>query len=713
MKRIIVVLMAMLFYANAVLSQAVETTNGRSVYIGKSQEVEVSDHETKSQPATIVIPPSVSDGKINDGKKITITPLTELPQVVNNNLRQMLSQTSGLYVSEVSNESFASISSRGIGDPHESYNILLLKDGLPIGADPYGYPANYYLPAVDSLDSIEFYRGGASLLYGPQPGGTLNFISKKAQLNSKLKLTTRHIVGSGDLYNTYNQLSGGDESAAALGFIHSRSSKGFRDFNSDLDIQNGGFRFTLAPSSETRILIDLDAYQGRHNEPGGLSDVAGDQLAFIGDDRFASTLQYDRLKIDRYAPTITLEHDIDKDTTLRTSAYGAYYLRESFRQSYGTAPTFGGIPNGTTNTIQKQEFNTYGLDARIIHQWDRSDTLSVGTTVYGTNSPFIQWKGDTAFAKSGAKERDINRDSFVTSLFAENKFQFGNLSVTPGVRLENISQNIDEQFTSVQDATLREESRTDHVPLFGIGAQYDLSKQTQAYFNISQGYKPATFQDVVPLQTGDLISDNLDPAHSISYETGVRGKPVEWLTSDLSVFWTSYRDQFGRVGNKIQNVGTGRYQGVDLISELNLSNLLDNQTGTDIEKTYGALSLYGNATILKADFTDGPLKGKTPQYAPDYLVRTGLRYVRDGSYKVAFLGNFSDSSFADDGNSPNRAIPKFSVWDLTAEIPVYKDVSLVSGINNIFDEKYISRIRSNGIEPGNPRNWYAGVSVNF
>jgi Fe(3+) dicitrate transport protein len=54
------------------------------------------------------------------------------------------------------------------------------------------------------------------------------------------------------------------------------------------------------------------------------------------------------------------------------------------------------------------------------------------------------------------------------------------------------------------------------------------------------------------------------------------------------------------------------------------------------------------------------------------------------------------------------------VWDLTAEAEIVpKYLSLVAGINNIFDEKYYARVRSNGIDPALPRNLYGGVVVRF
>jgi Fe(3+) dicitrate transport protein len=57
------------------------------------------------------------------------------------------------------------------------------------------------------------------------------------------------------------------------------------------------------------------------------------------------------------------------------------------------------------------------------------------------------------------------------------------------------------------------------------------------------------------------------------------------------------------------------------------------------------------------------------------------------------------------------------VWDLTAEAKVYRssvgDVSVIAGINNLLDEDYYARIRSDGIDPAYRRNYYAGLSFTF
>lgn len=82
--------------------------------------------------------------------------------------------------------------------------------------------------------------------------------------------------------------------------------------------------------------------------------------------------------------------------------------------------------------------------------------------------------------------------------------------------------------------------------------------------------------------------------------------------------------------------------------------------------------------------------------------------------KLALMGTFVDQHFADDGNAANFRIPSYAVWDLTFEAKVFKsNVSVIAGVNNLFDERYYSRIRSNGIDPANGRNYYAGLAFSF
>ena len=129
---------------------------------------------------------------------------------------------------------------------------------------------------------------------------------------------------------------------------------------------------------------------------------------------------------------------------------------------------------------------------------------------------------------------------------------------------------------------------------------------------------------------------------------------------------------------------------------------------------YGSLYVCNALTLQSGEFLSGPNKGKAPQYLPDSVYRVGLIYNWRDRVKVAFMGTLIGSSFADDTNTSSRFIPAYDVCDLTVEAKLYKDyVSIIGGVNNIFNRSYYARIRADGIDPAMPRNWYAGVKVSL
>jgi Fe(3+) dicitrate transport protein len=132
----------------------------------------------------------------------------------------------------------------------------------------------------------------------------------------------------------------------------------------------------------------------------------------------------------------------------------------------------------------------------------------------------------------------------------------------------------------------------------------------------------------------------------------------------------------------------------------------------------GNLSLVGNLSLLSAEFEGGPLKGREPAYAPNYLLRIGSVYRWRDQVKLSLLGTLVEDHFwADDnaaGSTGTTGIPSYAVWDLTGEVWVWKEhAKLVAGINNVFNEAYFSRVRSDGIEPALRRQYYLGCSLVF
>ena len=126
-------------------------------------EAEATTASSPSQATSIIVTAARASDRLPDesgtlifaGKLGDIAVLDEIPPVPNRNLRVALADIPGLLVSEVSNGSWASLSYRGLGEPHESWNILTLQDAVPAVPDMYSYPAAYYIPPLELVERVE------------------------------------------------------------------------------------------------------------------------------------------------------------------------------------------------------------------------------------------------------------------------------------------------------------------------------------------------------------------------------------------------------------------------------------------------------------------------------------------------------------------------------------------------------------------------------
>ena len=685
--------------------------------------------------------PDVQGTRIYSGKKTSIVDLDRLPRITNNNYRQALATTPGLFVAEETSP-LLSIGYRGL-DPSRVQYTQVLKDGIPIHADQFGYPEAYYSPPLDTVDRIEFLRGGASLMYGPQPGGALNYITHRPRTDRPFSFGTTNTFGSDNYWSNFTYVDGTSGRLGYYGYYNHRQTDGFRSSNSDVDLNAGQIKLVLDGSTDSRWILTLEGYEEEHGEPGGLTFATGPNAVNYNTDRDRASRLYDRFELERYFASLAWERDFSEATKMTMTAWGGVYTRFSVRQrggGFGTLPT-GSAANSTS--VENQEFYTQGFEARLRHDYELfggSHTISGGFQAYHTYSPREDRRGATASATEGELRNDNEREIWYLPFFVENRFKWGPLSVTPGVRLENAWQGVTENVNVDKAAAgnpLADEDSYEFVPLFGIGLAYELGQQTEIYANVSQSYRPKIFTQAVPTGGTTVVPDDLNESRAVQYEIGFRGKPAPWASWDVSGFLLDFDDQIGTIAlpggrSTLANVGRAEHYGVEAAGELDIIGMIGASRGgaltapsgkdknvvaetrSGLVDRIGSFSLYGNVTLLDAEFTEGPLEGKTPRSAPDYILRTGGIYRWRDRVEVAMLGTFVDHSFADDANTPERALPGYMVWDLTAEAKIYKDiVSVNAGINNLFNEDYYSRITNSGIDPAPRRNYYAGFTLTF
>jgi outer membrane receptor protein involved in Fe transport len=200
----------------------------------------------------------------------------------------------------------------------------------------------------------------------------------------------------------------------------------------------------------------------------------------------------------------------------------------------------------------------------------------------------------------------------------------------------------------------------------------------------------------------------------------MRGKPYPFVTFDIGVFHYTFDDQVGEVVGvdpvtglsftTTQNVGDARFSGFEAGIELDILALMNGGT----ESPYGKFNLYGNITLLDAEFTSGPNNGFVPPYAPDYQFKVGAIYSWKDRMKAGLIGTIVDDHFANASNSATHFVPSYTVWDLTAEYNFCDGrVGVFAGVGNLFDEDFWAEVRDEGILPAARRNYYGGVKIRF
>ena len=108
-----------------------------------------------------------------------------------NNSRQVFAKVPGLNIWESDGAGLQlGIGARGL-DPNRTAHFNVRQNGYDISADALGYPESYYTPPVEALERVELVRGAASLQYGSQFGGMLNFTFKEGPADRKLAITSR------------------------------------------------------------------------------------------------------------------------------------------------------------------------------------------------------------------------------------------------------------------------------------------------------------------------------------------------------------------------------------------------------------------------------------------------------------------------------------------------------------------------------------------
>jgi Fe(3+) dicitrate transport protein len=416
-------------------------------------------------------------------KSEVIIPEQLVANLATNNARQVYSRVAGLNIWENDGAGLQlSIGGRGL-DPNRTSNFNARQNGYDISADALGYPESYYTPPVEAIGRIQIVRGAASLQYGTQFGGLINFNMKKPVADKKVELLARQSVGSFGFYNAFTSLSGTSNKLSYYTFFQYKRGNGWRG-NSDFDNHTYYANVNYAITPNTKVGIDFTQMGYLAHQPGGLTDEMFNQ------DPRQTNRERNWFKVNWNLLAVHFDHKFDptSEFNLRVFHLSAYRYSVGFRPNRVAT-----IDDNSERDLIKGDFNNWGAEARFLKRYSIGSIASVvlvGTRFYHGFNHSTQGLGSTG---SDADFNYIDPERLVTSdyrfpnrnfsAFAEHIFYLHEkLSVTPGVRFEYIKTNATGYYGTIYkdlagnviDVTRNDEDRTNsrQFVIAGLGVSY-------------------------------------------------------------------------------------------------------------------------------------------------------------------------------------------------------------------------------------------------
>ena len=679
--------------------------------------------------------PEIKGTVLFSGKKNEVLKLSSITaNLTTNNAREIFSRVPGVTVWENDGSGIQiNIGVRGLS-PNRSWELNTRQNGYDISSDVFGYPEAYYNPPLEAVETIELVRGGASLQFGPQFGGMVNYVLKREDKKA-FTFETQNTVGSYNLMSSYNAIGGKINKFSYYAYNHSRSADGWRD-NGKYKVRNSHVFLEYAFTENTKLSAEYTNMDYAMQQSGGLTDAQ-----FKANAR-QSFRERNWLGTPWNLLALNFDTKINERLRSNTKVFGLLGERNSvgFVKTPNNADAISTATNDYENRrVDRDFYKNYGIENRNIYQYNIGKTqnnLAFGARYYTAETQRQQQgngttRSDFDLSIEGKYLRDLTFTTENIALFVENQFKVTpKFSVTPGVRYEYISSNGSGRFgvSSGSDVPFENKTITRNQPLFGIGMEYKMGT-TNVYANITQAYRPVLFSDITPPAVTVVIDPNLKDASGYNADLGYRGTFKNYLNFDFSLFYLSYNNRIGNISQGTfiyrTNLGETVNKGIEGFVNLNVTRLFD------VDALYGTIDVFATVSFIDSRYTDfevnptsgtvANLAGKRVENAPRYIHNFGVSWNKN-QFSTTLQYKTSGRVFTDANNTTTPSatgviglLEGYNVMDLSAEYKFLKNYNLRAGINNLIDETYATRRAGGypgpGILPGEGRTFFISVGA--
>lgn len=674
------------------------------------------------------------------GRKTEVIEMQNLQgNLAANNAREVYKGIAGLNIWENDGAGLQlAIGARGL-DPNRTSNFNTRQNGYDISADALGYPESYYTPPPQALERIEVVRGAASLQYGTQFGGLLNFIFKKGTKEKPFEFTTENTYGSFGLFSTFNSVGGTKGGVNYYAFYQYRRGDGWRP-NSGFEQHTAFANLNLQLSEKLSLGMEYTHMNYLAQQPGGLADFEFDQ------DPRQSNRERNWFRVDWNLAALNLDYRFSENTRFNLRNFFLMAGRDALGE---LGPINRPDPLRARDLIMGA-YQNFGAEARLLHRYSlRKGLFSTFLTGVRFYRGYTRNRQGDANNDSGPdfiflNPNDLERSDYEfpsrnLALFAENIFNLtSRLTITPGLRFEYIRTASEGYFKQrvfsggqvifeqkLEDARLNERS----FVLMGLGVGYQLPAGLDAYANVSQNYRAINFSDLAVAIPNLVVDSLLQDERGYNADLGLRGSFLEErLRFDLSTFYLRYNGRIGLAEISVPdpivlerlvafrtNIGDARVYGLEAYAEADLWRLAFGQNSRP------SLSLFFNFSWLDGQYVTGQRQyvGNAVELIPPFSLKAGFTFQYK-SFRASYLYSHVQQQFSDAtnaefvANATRGIIPAYSVMDFSTSYE-WGRFRLQAGVNNLADAAFFTRRATAypgpGIIPAEGRRFYVGLRV--
>lgn len=710
--------------ANVLLEDAVHHLN------------EVNIQTEKEKTAGITRLKGVDGTNINEGKKSEVVLLNDLTaNLSTNNTRQIYAKVAGLNIWENDGAGIQlGIGGRGL-NPSRVTNFNTRQNGYDISADALGYPESYYSPPAELTDRIEILRGAASLQYGTQFGGLINFKLKEGAPDKMMEVTSRETGGSWGFFNTTNSVGGTVKKVQYYTFFQHKQGNGWRP-NAEFNVNTAHASVKYNASNKLTMTFQYTYMNYLAHQPGGLTD------AEFAENPHQSVRSRNWFKVNWNLGAMLLDYKINDHLKFNSR----FFALSASRDALGNLDFINRADPGMARDLYKDKYRNYGNESRLLYTYkmgENPQNLLIGVRYYRGNTNRRQGLGNNGSTGRHSDFDYTESDEYAYSkyvfpnynvaVFAENIFRITpKFSIVPGIRFENIITkangfyaitNKDQAGNIIFSQQVQENKNNKrHFLIGGIGLSYFQNQSVQLYGNISQNYRAINFNDIRSVNPNIKVDPDLHDEKGYSADLGMRGNISDIFNYDVSLFTINYDNRIGTVQKSDPvtfniyryrtNVSRSRNLGIESFAEMELLHFINQQTANT------RLSVFTNLALINARYvhsSEPAYQNKKVELAPDVIFKTGLSFKHNrmtASYQISYTSSqFTDATNAAfTSNAIDGIVPAYTVMDLSAEYRLSRIFTLQASVNNLADRRYFTRRADSypgpGIIPADARSFF-------